>query len=155
MVQKCFIDQEFLQEHHAFAIKAYFHGKNKEGTIMCLPKSMHALQKEEECMKILSLIGLDQLFHLPPCDIDVRRCHELLNTLQEDGTCMLSDQAGELVELNITQDIIVKALRLQEQNNVISSMKLTSIDKLLAFTVNNANNSVYASLKDDEIWLTL
>ena len=48
VVQKCFIDQEVLQEHETFAIKGSFHGKNKEGMTMCLPRSMHALQKEEE-----------------------------------------------------------------------------------------------------------
>ena len=39
-------------------------------------------------------------------------CHELLTMLQEDGACMLSDQEGEPVELNLTHDIIVKVLRL-------------------------------------------
>ena len=71
--------------------------------------------------------------------------------LQEDGSCMLSDLEGEPIELNLTQDIIVKTLRSQEGNHVISNMKLTSRDKLLAFTIDSANNSVYASLRDDEV----
>ena len=79
---------------------------------MCLPKSMHALQKQEECMKVFALTGFDKFFQLPPCDVDAERCHKLLTTLQEDGTCMLSDEEGEPLELKLTQDIVVKALRL-------------------------------------------
>ena len=32
-------------------------------------------------------------------------------------------------------------------------MKLTIGDRLLSFTIDNANKSIYISLKDDEIWL--
>ena len=64
---------------------------------------------------------------------------------------MINDHAREPIELHLTKDIIVKTLRLQEGNHVISNMKLTLGDKLLAFTMNNANDSVYASLRDDEI----
>ena len=45
VVQKCFIDQEVLQDNDTFAVKAMFYREKKESTIMCLPKSMHALQK--------------------------------------------------------------------------------------------------------------
>ena len=107
-------------------------------------------------MNVFSLIGFDQFFQLPPCDIDARRCHELLTMLCKYGTCMLGVQEGKCIEFTIKQDIIVKAVRLQKGNHVLSSMKLNSSDMLLAFTIaNNANNSVYASLKNDEIQLVL
>ena len=79
----------------------------------------------------------------------------MLTMLQEDATCMLSDLKGEPIELNLTQDIVFKALRLQEGNPMISSMKLTLGGRLLAFMVDNANNSIHASLRDDEIVLAL
>ena len=102
-------------------------------------------------MKVFSLTGFGQLFQMPPCDVDARRCHQLLTILREDGTCMLRDFEGEIIELNLTHHIAIKALRLQEGNHVISSMKLTLGDRLLAFTANNAHDSVYASLCNDEI----
>ena len=61
VVQKYFINQETLWDHDTFAIKAKFYGKDKEDTIMCLPKNMHALQKEE-CTKVFSLIDLNNFF---------------------------------------------------------------------------------------------
>ena len=143
--------KDVLQEHKTFAIKANFYERDKEGTIMCLPKSMHALQKKKECMKVFTLTGFNQFFQMPPCDMDAKRCHELLTTLQEDGACMLSNFEGEPIEVNLTQDIVVKSLRLQEGNHVISSMKLTLGDRMLAFTADNANDSVYALLNNTEI----
>ena len=62
VVQKCFIDQEVLQDHDTFAVKASFYGKKKESTIICLPKSMHALQKQKECMKVFNFKGFYQFF---------------------------------------------------------------------------------------------
>ena len=62
VVQKCFIDQDVLQDNNTFAIKASFYEPTKEGTIMCLPKSMHALERQRECMQVFSLTGLDQFF---------------------------------------------------------------------------------------------
>ena len=42
--------------------------------------------------------------------------------------CMLSDLEGELMELNLMPNIVVKALRLQEGNHIINSMKLNQGD---------------------------
>ena len=106
-------------------------------------------------MIFFSLTGLDQFFQLPSCDVDARIYHELLTTLQEDGNFMLSDLEGEAIDLNLAHNIVVKALKLQEGNHVISSMKLASSDRLLAFTANNANDSVYATLRGDDILLAL
>ena len=75
-------------------------------------------------MKVFTIIGFDQFFQMPPCDVDAKRCHELLPTLQEDGTCMLSAFEEEPIELNLTQNIVVKALKLQEGNHIIKNMKL-------------------------------
>ena len=92
---------------------------------------------------------------MPPCNIDARRCYELLTTLQEDVACMLSGLEGEPMELNLTLDIVTRALKIQEGNYNISNMKLTTRDWLLAFMVNNANDSVYSILCNDEVQLAL
>ena len=64
---------------------------------------------------------------------------------------MLNDLEGELMELNLMLDIVTRALKIQEGNHNISSMKLNPRDWLAAFTVDNANDSVYAALHVDEI----
>ena len=91
VVQKCFIDQDVLHNHNTFAFKANFYGKTKECAIMCLPRSMHGLLKENECIKVFTMTSFDQFFQMPPCEVDAKRCHKLLTMLQEDGMCMLSD----------------------------------------------------------------
>ena len=106
-------------------------------------------------MKVFTLTGFDQFFQMPPCDVDAKRCHELLTTLQEDGTCMLSDWEGEPMELNLMPDIVTRALKIQEGNHTISSMKMNIGDWLIAFMGDKANESVYATLRLDEIRLAL
>ena len=68
---------------------------------------------------------------------------------------MLSDLEGELMEFNLTPDIVTRALKIQEEHHNISSMKLSPRDQLVAFTANNANDSLYASLRKDVIHLAL
>ena len=69
---------------------------------------------------------------MPPCEVDAKRCHKLLTTLQEDGMCMLSDLEGEPMELNLMPDIVTRALKIQEGNHNISSMKMNLGDRLIA-----------------------
>ena len=64
---------------------------------------------------------------------------------------MLSDLEGESMEINLAPHNVVKALRLQEGNHIINSMKLNPRDWLLAFIADNANDSVYAALRVDEV----
>ena len=66
---------------------------------------------------------------------------------------MLSDLEGEPVELNLMPDIVTRALKIQEGNHNISSMKLNPRDWLVAFIADNVNDSVYATLCVDEAWL--
>ena len=81
VVHKFFIDQEVLHDNDTFAIKATFYGEKKESTLMCLPKSMYALQKQKDGMKVFTLTMLDQFFQMPPCEVDTKRCHNLLTML--------------------------------------------------------------------------
>ena len=59
---------------------------------------------------------------------------------------MLSDLEGEPMELNLMPNIVMRALKIQEGNHNISSMKMNPGDWLIAFTTDNANDSVYAAL---------
>ena len=68
---------------------------------------------------------------------------------------MLSDLEGEPMELNLTPNIVMRALKIQEGNHNISSMKMNLGDQLIAFMVDNANKSVYATLRVDEGRLAL
>ena len=68
---------------------------------------------------------------------------------------MLSDLEGVPMEPNLALDIVIRALKIQEGNHNISSMKLNLGDWLIAFTADNANDSVYAALRVDKVWLAL
>ena len=59
------------------------------------------------------------------------------------------------MELSLMPDIITRALKIQEGNHTISSMKMNTGDWLIAFTGDKGNESVYAALRLDEVRLAL
>ena len=86
-MQKCFIDQEVLVVHNTYAIRANFRdGNDVERTIMYLTASMHSLQTSPDCMRVYERTSFKEFFMLRPCEVDARRVHELLTTLEEEGT---------------------------------------------------------------------
>ena len=113
IVQKCFIDQDVLVAHNTYVIRANFRDeKDIERTIMYLAASMLPLQTSSECLRIFERTGFEEMFRLRPCEVDARRVHEILTTLEEDGTCRLTDDQGEHVLVNISSETVVRALRL-------------------------------------------
>ena len=99
-------------------------------------------------MRIFELIGFDHISKMKPCEVDVLRIHELMNTLQEDGIYQLTHKDGEVVKLNLSKDIVTKALMLKEGNNPLSSMRLTATYRSLTFKTHKVGEGVYNALRE-------
>lgn len=155
MLLKCYIDQEVLTANQAYAVKAHFEdAQGQEKTVIYASPTMHQLQNSRECMHIYRLTGFEDFFAKKPCQVDAQRAHELLSTLQEDGTCTLTDKDGEKVQVNITSDLIVRAFKLNEGGYDTSSLKLTLKDRAATFT-SDKYDSVYTELRIPEVKLAL
>ena len=87
--------------------------------------------------------------------MDGLKIHELMTSLQEDGTCQLTHLDGEKVKLHISKDIVIKALLIQEGNHMFNGMKLTPQERKVAFKGDTANESVYDNLREEAIKLPL
>ena len=87
--------------------------------------------------------------------MDALRIHKLMTTLQEDGTCQFTHQDGEVVELQISKDIVTKALMIQEGNHSFIGMKLTIEERRVAFKFDRVNESVYDNLQEEMVRLPL
>ena len=74
--------------------------------------------------------------------------HELMTTLQEDGTCHLTHKDGEVIELNLSKDIVTKALRLKEENNPLNFRKLLATNRHLTFKMDKAGEGIYDALRE-------
>ena len=92
---------------------------------------------------------------MKPCEVDAKRAHELITTLEEDGTCTLTSADGELVMANITSDTVVRALKLQEGNYDTSAMKLSQKERLTTFRMDKPGELTYLELKDERVKLAL
>lgn len=51
-------------------------------------------QTSEDAMRVFTTVELDEFFTVKPCEVDAKRYYELLTSLQEDGSTMLSDDQG-------------------------------------------------------------
>ena len=92
-----------MGKHRTYAVKANFMDDGfQEHTIIALPQSFLALQDGPECKQVFELTRFDAFFKLPPCQVDPRRCYELLDTLKDDNTCTVIDKEGEKMEVLIT-----------------------------------------------------
>ena len=87
--------------------------------------------------------------------MDARRLHKLLTTLEEDGSCRLTDEHGEQVLVNISNETVVRALHIQEGNYDTSAMKLSLKEKLTVFKADKPKEGVYLELRDDRVKLAL
>ena len=59
------------------------------------------------------------------------------------------------MELQISKDIVTRALMIQEGNNPFSSVKLTYKEKRMTFKSDKAKESFYDNLRDEAIKLPL
>ena len=50
--------------------------------------------------------------------------------------------------MNLSKDIVTKALRLKEGNNPLSSMKTLAADRCLTFKMDKAREGIYDALRE-------
>ncbi len=156
VVKKCFIDQEVLQGSNTHVLKTIFmDNEQKQKVVMQVPASMYGLQRNPACMKIFELTGLGDYFRMKPCQVDALRAHELLTTIQDNGTCRLTDKDGEEVECQVSEITVINALKLQEGNNSFSGMKVDGHDKKNLFGTEVANECIYEVLREPRIKMAL
>ena len=62
---------------------------------MYTAESLYPLQTSLQCTLIYKNTGFDDFFRMKPYEVDAKRAHELITTLEEDGTCTLTGADGE------------------------------------------------------------
>ena len=85
---------------------------------MYATESLDPLQTSLRCTLIYEKTGFDEFFRMKPCEVDARRVHKLITTLEEDGNCTLTGADGEQLLVNIINKTVVKARKLQEGNPI-------------------------------------
>ena len=58
-------------------------------------------------------------FRMRPCGVDVKRCHQLLTSLDIQGKARIEDAKGELIEVQINEDLIAEALKLPKGTQLL------------------------------------
>ena len=108
------------------------------------------MQIKDQYMRVFFLTGLQEYFRLKPIEIDARRVHEFLTSLQEDNTCQVTDRDGGKVELLVDSDMVTGALKLIHGEHKVSGLKLSIEEKKTVFKMRDDTSSemVYGNLID-------
>ena len=107
LADHCYIDNEELR---AFRV-GLFTGKFKDlqqriWTITLMPQELHQMHIYQHAMELYRKLGLQAFFQLPICGVDIKRVHQLLTTMDEEGNGRVEDQDENELSIRITEEMI-------------------------------------------------
>lgn len=89
-----------------------------------------------------------------PCGVDVKRCHQLLTSLDIQGKARIEDATGELIEVQINEDLIAEALKLTKGTQLIPKRGSTQEVKA-TFQMRPGQEHTFKDLIEKEVELPL
>ncbi|MCO5571360.1 hypothetical protein L7F22_025098 [Adiantum nelumboides] len=123
-----------------------------KATIM--PQEILTLHQKPKVIKAVRATQLNTFFRLPPWGTDYMRAHELMSTIQYDGQAMLTDKDGSKVRVQITKEIVNKALHFSPgQHDLLQKTK--AMDNEKAFLKTSGHKFKYSDLIYGEMELPL
>ena len=85
--QECYVDKQTLQAYNIGVFAGTFKTEEeKVWTMTILLEKFQKIQVHIDAMAIYVKGGLESYFSLPSWGMDVLQAHQLLTTLQDDGT---------------------------------------------------------------------
>ena len=109
--QECYRDKQTLQAYNIGVFTSTFKiEEDKVWSVTILPEEIRQIQVHTDAMAIYTKVGLESYFSLPAWGMDVQKAHQLITTLQEDGTATIQDAQGQEVTVSINEETIRDAL---------------------------------------------
>ena len=88
--QECYVDKQTLQAYNIGVFTGTFKTEeDKVWTVTILPEEFQQIQVHTNAMAIYIKVGLESYFSLLSWGMDVLQAHQLLTTLQDDGTATI------------------------------------------------------------------
>ena len=151
----CHLDKEVLHElgfsiYSAEAIDE--DGKTYVFTL--LPMEIRQLHRYGLIQHHGHQTGIDKFFGLKPCGIDVQKVLQMLKTMQEDGHCIVQNDQGRDVPLQINARLISEALHLSREGRDLTRWTKKH-EKEFTFKLRLGQELTYGDLKDPNLEPTL
>ena len=121
-VQECYVDKETLQAYNLAVFTGSFKASDDAvWTVTILPSEFWQYHKHKDCLELFAKLGLKGFFALPAWGMDVKRCHQLLTTLTNDGEATIDGPDNQPMTVSITEDLIKDALKVNKGTNSLIS----------------------------------
>lgn len=82
----------------------------QEVVLPTVPREVYALIRQPKVAYTLEKIDLHRFYKLPPTGVDVQRAYELIQNMKAYGNMKITSLEGEEMIVNITLELIAKAL---------------------------------------------
>ena len=93
--------------------------KEQVWTVTLEPEEIRRMYNHSSVTKSFKDMRLHNHFRLRPCGVDVKRCHQLLNTLDIQGKARIENTTREIIEVQINEDLIAEALKLPKETQLL------------------------------------
>lgn len=151
LAQECYVDKETLRAFQTAIFTGSF--KTAEGspwTVSLMPDNFQPIGTHKESMKVYSKVGLQVYFSLPPWGMDVKRCYQLLSTLDEEGNAKIDGPDGSQVQVKITDDMVSEALKLPKGSQSLLTRNTTK-ETNATFLLGNSQEYTFRDLVRKEV----
>ena len=109
--QECYVDRETLVGNSLAMFTGSFKTPQEDiWTVTLFPEEFSRMQSHPDIMEVYAKLGLSAFFSLPAWGTDIKRCHQLLDTLQDDGEAIIDGPGGEALTVKITEEDVSTAL---------------------------------------------
>ena len=154
-VQECYVDKATL---HAYKLAVFTGSFKTEAdtvwSVTILPEEFWQYNKHGACSDIFSKVGLGGYFSLPAWGMDIKRCYQLLETLNEDGEATIDGPDNQPITVTITEEIIRDALKVTRGDNSLISRN-TPQENSETFVLTGQSDFTFKDLVRREIELPL
>ena len=93
--------------------------KEQVWTVTLEPEEIRRMYNHSSVTKSFKDMRLHNHFRMRPCGVDVKRCHQLLSSLDIQGKARIENATGEVIEVQINEDLIVEALKLPKGTQLL------------------------------------
>ena len=123
-------------------------------TVTLEPEEMRRMYNHSSVTKSFKDMRLHNHFRMRPCGVDVKRCHQLLTSLDIQGKARIEDATGELIEVQINEDLIAEALKLPKGTQLLPKRGSTQEVKA-TFQLRPGQEHTFKDLIEKEVELPL
>ena len=128
--------------------------KDQVWTVTLEPEEIRRMYNHSSVTKSFKDMRLHNHFRMRPCGVDVKRCYQFLSSMDLLGKARIENAEGEMIEVQINEDLVFEALKLPKGNQLLPKRGSTQEVKAI-FQLRHGQEHTFKDLIEKEVELPL